>query len=161
MEPFAHTRPDGRRVVLTGPRWRLEVRGAEGHLTEVPQEWLVEHASAARTVALRKLAEPVTFGATLMADVLTAVGTMARHKPGEVEAFNLALAGGRPVTLANLLRGLDGRRVRGARGLVAQATVDTGALVDRVKHAERAAVAALDPALVARLDAWMAGAKAS
>ncbi len=161
MEPFTHRRPDGRRVVLLGPRWHLQVRDADGHLTESPQEWLVEHASGARMVTLRKCAEPITFGAPLIADVLTAVGAMARHKPGEVEAFNLALAGGRPITLACLLRGLDGRRVRSERGLVSQATADTRALVDRVKAAERAAVAALDPALVERLDAWMAGATAS
>lgn len=161
MEPFILARPDGRRVVLSGPRWRLELRDAEGHITESPQEWLVEHASGARMVTLRKCAEPVTFGAPLIADVLTAVGAMARHKPGELEAFNLALAGGRPITLASLLRGLDGRRVRSERGLVSSAIADTRALVDRVKAAERAAVAALDPALVERLDAWMAGARAN
>lgn len=161
MEPFTHTRLDGRRVVLTGPRWRLEVRDPEGRLAEVPQEWLVEHESGARLVTLRKLAEPVTFGAPLTADVLTAVGAMARHKAGEVDAFNLALAGGRPIALTNLLRGLDGRRVKSDRGLVSQATADTRALVDRVKAAERAAVAALDPALVARLDAYLAERRAS
>lgn len=155
MDPFTHTRIDGCRVVLTGPRWRLEVRGADGRLTEVPQEWLVGHAGGARLVTLRKCAEPIVFDATLAADVMTAAVQMSRTKPGERVAVETALAQGRPITLANLLRGFDGRQT------TINKPADTRALVDRVKAAERAAVAALDPALVARLDAWMAGARAN
>lgn len=155
MEPFTHKRPDGRRVVLSGPRWRLEVRDAEGHLTEAPQEWLVEHFGGARAVTLRKCAEPIRFGAELAADVMMVAVQMARTKPGERLGVETALTNGRPITLANLLRGFDGRKTTSG------AVADTRALVDRVKAAERAAVAALDPALVERLDAWMAGATAS
>ena len=157
MEPFVHTRPDGVTVILSGPRWRLELRNARGKLTEAPQDWLVEHVSGARLVTLRKCAEPIAFGAELAADVMAQVTTMARLKSGEREAFELALTEGRPITLKNLLRGLDGRRSKNERGAVSMDTVvSTRALCDRVKHAEQTAVAALDPALVARLDAAIA-----
>jgi len=161
MEPFTHTRPDGATVRLTGPRWRLEVRDAAGRLTEQPQEWLVEHASGARLVTLRKAAEPLRWTPGLADDVRAAADAMARLKPGEREAVEQALRDGRPIALKVLLRGFDGRRLKSNRGLVGQGTADTRALCDRVAHAEKTAVAELDPALAARLDAWIAEAKAN
>lgn len=161
MEPFTHVRPDGCTVTLRGPRWCLEVRKGNGKLAEQPQDWLVEHFSGARTVTLRKAAEPIAFGAELAAEVLGAVDRMARLKTGEREAFTAALAEGRPITLKNLLRNLDGRRLKSERGLIGVDTANTRALCDRVKHAEQVAVSALEPALVARLDAYIAAARAS
>lgn len=161
MEPFVHTRPDGVTVTLSGPRWRLELRNERNKLVEAPQDWLVEHASGARLVTLRKCAEPVSFGAELAVDVMARVTAMARLKTGEREAFELALTEGRPITLKNLLRGLDGRRSKNERGAVSMDAVNTRDLCARVKHAEQAAVAALDPALVARLDAAIAAMGAS
>lgn len=155
MEPFTHARLDGVTLTLRGPRWCLELRDAAGKLTDVPQDWLVEHASGARLVTLRKCAEPLRFGGELAADVITVVVQMSRTKPGERAAVEAALVGGRPVTLKNLLRGFDGRKMTNGT------TADTRALCDRVKHAEQVAVAALDPALVARLDAYIAAARAS
>lgn len=153
MEAFEHTRPDGTLVRLTGPRWRLELR-RDGKLTEVPQEWLVQHDGGARLVTLRKCAEPVTFGAELAADVMTVVHGMARWKTGELFAFETAVTEGRPVTLKNLLRGLDGRKLKGCAE-----PVTTSALCERVKRAEERAVAALDAGLVERLDAFIAAKK--
>jgi hypothetical protein len=150
MERFEHTRADGITVRLTGPRWCLRLVDAEGKLTEAPQDWLVEHASGARLVTLRKCAEPISFGAELAADILAVATAMARLKTGEREAFDFAVELGRPVTMKNLLRGLDGRKLRGG------GEANTRALCDRVKHAEQAAVAALDAGLVARLDSYIA-----
>lgn len=161
MEPFEHTRPDGITVRLAGPRWRLRLLDAAGKLTEQPQEWLVEHYSGARTVTLRKCAEPIAFGAELAADVMAQVSAMARLRPGELAAFEAAIILGRPITLKNLLRGLDGRRSKNDRGAVSMDVVSTRALCDRVKHAEQAAVAALDAGLVAKLDAYIAAARAA
>lgn len=161
MEPFVHVRPDGFTLTLRGPRWCLEIRKGNGKLAEQPQDWLVEHASGARTVTLRKCAEPIAFGAELAAEVLAAVDGMARLKTGEREAVTLALTEGRPITLKNLLRNLDGRRLKSPRGLIGVEVANTRALCDRVKHAEQTAVAALEPALVARLDAFIAAARAS
>ncbi len=161
MNAFSHVRPDGVTVTLGAPRWRLELRDERNKLIEAPQDWLVEHASGARLVTLRKCAEPLALDAALAADVLAAVDALARPKPGERAAIERALREGRPVTLKGLLRAMDGRRMKSARGLIGVATADTRALCDRVQHAERSAVAALDPALVARLDAWMAGARAN
>lgn len=157
MEPLTHTRT----VTLVGPRWRLEVRDASGRLVEQPQEWTPEHSSAARAVALRKYAEPIAFGAELTADALGSLAPLARVKRGEREALEQSLREGRAVTLKNLLRGLDGRRLKSVRDLVGQEKADTRALCDRVKHAEQVAVAALEPELVARLDAYIAAARAS
>jgi len=161
MEPFTHVRADGFTLTLRGPRWCLEIRKGNGKLAEQPQDWLVEHFSGARTVALRKCAEPIVFGAELAADALAVLAGMARIKRGEREAIEQALREGRAVTLKNLLRGLDGRRLKSARGMIGVATANTRALCDRVKHAEQVAVAALEPALVARLDAYIAAARAS
>jgi hypothetical protein len=161
VEPFVHTRADGYTVRLTGPRWRMEIRTPKGKLVEAPQEWLVEHASGARTVTLRKCAEPIAFGAEIAADVMAQVTAMARLKSGEREAFELALTEGRPITLKNLLRNLDGRRSKNERGAVSMEVVSTRALCDRVKHCEQVAVAALDPALVAALDAYICAARAA
>lgn len=160
MDAFAHTRPDGTTVRLTGPRWCLRLLDAAGKLTEQPQDWLVEHASGARLVTLRKCAEPIAFGAELAADVMAQVTTMARLKAGELAAFEAAIIDGRPISLKNLLRGLDGRRLKSERGAVGMDAANTRALCDRVKHAEQVAVAALDGALVASLDAYITAARA-
>jgi len=87
MEPFAHVRADGFTLTLRGPRWCLEIRNSNGKLVEQPQDWLVEHAGGARTVTLRKCAEPIAFGAELAAEVLAAVDGMARLKTGEREVI--------------------------------------------------------------------------
>ena len=149
MSPFEHTREDGVVVRLTGPRWRLEIR-RDGKLDEVPQEWLPEHTSGARLVTLRKIAEPMVFPDSLVNDVRRAVDEMARLKSGEFEAFQFALSAGRPVTLKNLLRGLDGRCAKGVAD-----KVSTKALVDRVTRVEKTAIEAVDAEIVARLDAWI------
>lgn len=161
MEAFEHTRGDGITVRLTGPRWCLKLVNARGKLTEQPQDWLTEHASGARVVTLRKCAEPIAFGAELAADVLSQVAAMARLRPGEREAVEAAIIEGRPIALKNLLRGLDGRRVKNERGAIGMDAANTRALCDRVKHAEQVAVAALDGALVAALDAYIAAARAA
>lgn len=155
-EHFEHTRADGITVRLAGPRWRLRLLDAAGKLTEQPQEWLVEHASGARAVTLRKCAEPIAFGAELAADVMAQVSAMARLRPGELAAFEAAIILGRPITLKNLLRDLDGRRLKSARGAIGMDAANTRALCDRVKRAEQVAVAALDAGLVARLDSYIA-----
>lgn len=150
MEPFEHTREDGAVVTLTGPRWRLEIR-RNGKLDEEPQEWNGVPASGARLVTLRKIAEPMVFPDSLVNDVRRAVDEMARLKSGELEAFQFALSAGRPVSLKNLLRGLDGRKAKGVAD-----KVSTRALVERVTRVEKAAIEAVDAATVARLDAWIA-----
>lgn len=147
---FEHTREDGAVVILTGPSWRLEIR-RDGKLDEVPQEWMREHASGARHVTLRKIAEPMVWPDSLINDVRRVVEEMARLKSGEREAFDFALQIGRPVTLKNLLRGLDGRKAKGCAD-----KVDTSALVKRVTAVEEKCIAALDAETVARLDAWLA-----
>ena len=149
MSPFEHTRDDGAEVSLTGPRWRLEIR-RDGKLDAVPQEWLPEHTSGARLVTLRKIAEPMVFPDSLVNDVRRAVEEMARLKSGEREGFEFALSAGRPITLKNLLRGLDGRRAKGVAD-----KVTTKALVERVTRIEKTAIEAVDAEIVARLDAWI------
>ena len=75
---------------------------------------------------------------------------MARLKSGEREGFEFALSAGRPITLKNLLRGLDGRRAKGVAD-----KVTTKALVERVTRIEKTAIEAVDAEIVARLDAWI------
>lgn len=147
-DAFEHTREDGAVVRLTGPRWCLEIR-RDGKLYEVPQEWMREHGSGARHVTLRKIAEPMVWPDSLINDVRRVVDEMARLKSGEREAFDFALQIGRPVTLKNLLRGLDGRKVKGCAD-----PMDTRALVKRVTAIEEKCIAAIDAATVERLDAW-------
>lgn len=148
-DAFEHTREDGAVVRLSGPQWRLEIR-RNGKLDEVPQEWMPEHRSGARTVTLRKIAEPMVWPDSLVNDVRRTVDEMAKLKSGEREAFEYALTAGRPVTLKNLLRGFDGRKAKGVD------KVSTKTLVERVTRIEREAIDAVDAETVARLDAWLA-----
>jgi hypothetical protein len=150
MVPFTHTREDGAVVSLSGPRWRLEIL-RDGKHDEVPQEWLSEHASGARHVTLRKIAEPMAWPDSLTNDVRRTLDEMSKLKSGEREAFDFALLIGRPVTLKNLLRGLDGRKAKGVAD-----KVSTAALVRRVTAVEGKCIEAIDAATVARLDAWFA-----
>ncbi len=149
-DAFEHTREDGAVVRLSGPQWRLEIH-RNGKLDEVPQEWMPEHRSGARTVTLRKIAEPMVWPDSLVNDVRRTVDEMAKLKSGEREAFEYALAAGRPVTLKNLLRGLDGRKAKGIAD-----RVSTAALVKRVTSVEEKCIAAVDAETVAHLDAWLA-----
>lgn len=150
MSAFEHTREDGVVVRLTGPNWRLELR-RDGKLDEVPQEWMRDHKSGARHVTLRKIAEPMVWPDSLVNDVRRTVDEMAKLKSGEREAFEHAITGGRPVTIKNLLRGLDGRKAKGVAD-----KADTSSLVKRVTSIEEKCIAAIDTEIVARLDAWLA-----